>query len=185
MHLLISIIKYPIWIQVILHRWLYNPIGRGLLHIWKRKIKTIHPSFAISDYPLRDDIRKFEDPGTLRFFIEKAIGETIESHEMIGSERKEKRLHYLKNYRMEKVQHLPKAKLNTSLNSKRGCAIGNVGIDVKKPGELDSFLFEKCKIHSVGIVWENMSGERIIPNVYASTKNLDLVVEGITAFAKS
>jgi selenocysteine lyase/cysteine desulfurase len=168
-----------------LHKWLYAPIGTGLLYIRKEKIKNIYPLFATSDNPLRDDIRKFENLGTRPFFIEQAIGKAIEFHEMIGSERKEKRLHYLKNYWMEKVQHLPKVKLNTSLNSKWGCAIGNVGIDGKKPGELDSFLFDKYKIHTVGIVWENISGVRITPNVYTTTKNLDLLVEGITAFAKS
>ena len=167
-----------------LHKWLYAPIGSGMLYIKKEKIKTIFPMFATGDDPLRDDIRKFESLGTRPFFIEQAIGKAIEFHEMIGSERKEKRLHYLKNYWMEKVQHLPKVKLNTSLDQKWGCAIGNIGIEGKKPGELDSFLFDKYKIHTVGIVWENIVGVRITPNVYTTTKNLDHLVEGITAFAK-
>jgi hypothetical protein len=60
-----------------------------------------------------------------------------------------------------------------------------VGIEGKKPGELDSFLFDKYKIHTVGIVWENISGVRITPNVYTTISNLDVLVEGITQFAKS
>jgi selenocysteine lyase/cysteine desulfurase len=45
---------------------------------------------------------------------------------MIGSDRKEKRLHYLKNYWMEKVKAVPKVQINTSLHPKWGCAIGSV-----------------------------------------------------------
>ena len=167
-----------------LHKWLYAPIGSGMLYIRKEKIKTIYPLFATNENPLKDDIRKFENLGTRPFFIEQAIGKAIEFHEMIGIERKEKRLHYLKNYWMEKVKNVPKVKINTSLNPKWGCAIGNVGVEGKKPGELDSFLFDKYKIHAVGIEWENIHGVRITPNVYTTIKNLDLLAEGIIAFAK-
>jgi selenocysteine lyase/cysteine desulfurase len=167
-----------------LHKWLFAPIGSGILYVKKEKIKNLYPLFATSDDPLKDDIRKFENLGTRPFFIEQAIGKALEFHEMIGSERKEKRLHYLKNYWMEKVKSIPKVKLNTSLNPKWGCAIGNVAIEGRKPGELDSFLMDKYKIHTVGIQWENINGVRITPSVYTTTKNLDLLVEGITAFAR-
>jgi len=167
-----------------LHKWLYAPIGSGLLYVKKDKISKIYPLFATSDDPLKPDIRKFEALGTRPFFIEQAIGKAIEFHEMIGSERKEKRLHYLKNYWMEKVKDLPGVKLNTSLHPRWGCAIGNIGITGKKPGELDGFLFNQYKIHTVGIEWENINGVRITPNVYTSTRDLDVLVEGIAAFVK-
>lgn len=168
-----------------LHKWLYAPIGTGMLYVKKEKIKNLYPLFATSENPLKDDIRKFENLGTRPFFIEQAIGKAIEFHDMIGIERKEKRLHYLKNYWMEKVKDIPKVRLNTSLLPQWGCAIGNVGVEGKKPGELDSYLLDKYKVHTVAITWENIVGVRITPNVYTTTKNLDVLVDGITAFAKS
>jgi selenocysteine lyase/cysteine desulfurase len=167
-----------------LHKWLYAPIGSGMLYVRKEKIKTIYPLFANGD-PLKDDIRKFEALGTRPFFIEQAITKSLEFHDMIGSERKEKRLHYLKNYWMDKVKNIPKVKFNTSMNPKWGCAIGNIAIEGKKPQELDSFLLDKYKVHTVAIVWENISGVRITPNVYTTTENLDVLVDGITSFAKT
>jgi selenocysteine lyase/cysteine desulfurase len=168
-----------------LHKWLSACIGSGMLYVKKDKIKNIYPLFATGENPLKDDIRKFENQGTRPFFIEQAIGKAIEFHEMIGSVRKEKRLHYLKNYWMEKVKDLPKVKLGTSMKPEFGCAIGLIGIEGRKPAELDSFLYEKYKIHTVGIEWENIKGVRITPNVYTTTKNLDKLVEAITAFVKT
>lgn len=165
-----------------LHKWLYAPIGSGMLYVKRDKIKHLYPLFA-SDDPKKDDIRKFEHLGTRPFFIEQAIGKAIEFHEMIGIERKEKRLHYLKNYWMEKVKGIPKVKLHTSLNPKWGCAIGLVSVEGKKPAELDAYLMNKHKIHTVGIEWENIKGVRVTPNVYTTTKNLDLLVKGISEFA--
>lgn len=167
-----------------LHKWLYAPIGSGLLYVRKDRIAGLYPMFA-SDNPLKPDIRKFEHLGTRPMFIEQAIGKAVEFHEMIGSERKEKRLHYLKNYWMGKVKNIPKVKLHTSLNPKYACAIGNVSVDGKTPAELDTFLLDKFKVHTVGINWENIKSVRITPNVYTTIKNLDVLVDGIMKFAAS
>ncbi|MEY3590120.1 MAG: hypothetical protein RLZZ466_640, partial [Bacteroidota bacterium] len=119
-----------------LHKWLYAPIGSGLLYVKQNRIKNLYPLFAAPNAQ-DDNIRKFEALGTRPFFIEQAIGKAIDFHHMIGIERKQKRLHYLKNYWMERVKTIPGVILNTSLNYKWGCAIGNVGIEGKKPSELD------------------------------------------------
>ncbi|HEU4904219.1 MAG TPA: aminotransferase class V-fold PLP-dependent enzyme [Flavisolibacter sp.] len=166
-----------------LHKWLYAPIGSGLLYVKRDKISSVYPLFA-SDIPLKDDIRKFEHLGTRPFFIEQAIGKAIEFHQMIGSERKQKRLHYLKNYWMEKVKDVPGIKLHTSLHPRWGGAIGLVSVEGKKPAELDSYLFNNHRIHTTSIVWENISGVRITPNVYTTAPQLDELVKGITNFAK-
>jgi selenocysteine lyase/cysteine desulfurase len=167
-----------------LHKWLGACIGSGLLYVKKDKIKNIYPMFAGGD-PKSEDIRKFENLGTRPFFIEQAIGKAIEFHDMIGGKRKEERLLYLKNYWMSKVKDLPKVILNTSMKPGFGCAIGSVLVEGRKPGDLSNFLMDKYKVHTVGIEWENIKGVRITPNVYTSTKNLDVLVEGITAFTKS
>lgn len=166
-----------------LHKWLSATIGTGLLYVRKEKIKTIYPLFG-SEKPLQDDIRKFEHLGTRPFFIEQAIGKAIEFHDMIGGQRKEERLLYLKNYWMNRVKDFPKVKLGTSTKPGFGCAIGMVSIEGKKPADLDAFLFNHYKIHTVAIEWENIKGVRVTPNVYTTTKNLDVLVEGIEKFAR-
>ncbi|MBM3915938.1 MAG: aminotransferase class V-fold PLP-dependent enzyme [Sphingomonadales bacterium] len=166
-----------------LHKWLYAPIGSGMLYVKKEKIAGLYPLFA-NDSPRSEDIRKFEALGTRPFFIEQAIGKAIEFNEMLGMARKQKRLHYLKNYWMEKVRAFPGVQLHTSLDPAWGCAIGNMSVEGKTPGELDRFLLEKYKVHTVAIQWENINGIRVTPNVYTTTRQLDQFIEGVRAFTK-
>lgn len=166
-----------------LHKWLGAPIGTGFLYVRKEKIKNLWPLFGAGEKQ-EDNIRKFEHLGTRPFYIEQATDKAIDFYDMIGAKRKEERLLYLKNYWMERVQNIPKVKLHTSFKKEYGCAIGLVSVEGKKPAELDNHLWNNYKIHTVGIEWENISGVRITPNVYTSTKNLDRLVEGIEKFAK-
>jgi len=164
-----------------LHKWLCAPFGSGMIYVRKEKIKNLYPLFGSPD-PEADDIRKFEHLGTRSFAIEQAISHAIDFHQMIGAERKEKRLHYLKNYWMEQLIDHPKLKFNTSLHPDFGCAIGSVGVEGKPSADLSRYLWSKAKIHTTNIVWENIEGVRITPNVYTLTYELDKLVKYIKAF---
>ena len=161
-----------------LHKWLCAPFGSGMLYVKKDKIKKLYPLFAAPD-PESDDIRKFEHLGTRSFAIEQAIGQALDFHHMIGSERKAKRLHYLKNYWAEQVMELPGVDFQTSMHPDFGGAISLLRIEGKEPGEVARELFNKHKIHTVAINWENIHGVRVTPNVYTVTKDLDVLVQAV------
>lgn len=167
-----------------LHKWLCAPFGSGMLYVRKEKIQNLYPLFAAAD-PESTDIRKFENLGTRSFAIEEAIGVAIDFHHMIGSERKEKRLHYLKNYWAERVLDLPNVHVHTPMSPDWGGAIGLLAIDGKKPGDVGSALFNQFKIHSTSIEWENIHGVRLTPNVYTTTRDLDVLVKAIREIAKT
>jgi selenocysteine lyase/cysteine desulfurase len=165
-----------------LHKFLSAPIGSGMLWIKKDKIEKIWP-LTCNDKPRSGDIRKFETIGTRSFPIEQGIGEAINFHTAIGSKRKEERIRYLKNYWAEKVKTIPKVKIHTSFQSKYSCAICGVSIDGMTPAELEAALFNNYKIHTVGIVWENVSCVRITPHVYSRLQDLDKLVKAIGQIA--
>ncbi|MCZ2483230.1 aminotransferase class V-fold PLP-dependent enzyme [Aquirufa nivalisilvae] len=165
-----------------LHKFLSAPIGSGMLWIKKDKIEKIWP-LVCNDKPRGTDIRKFETLGTRSFPIEQGIGEAINFHNAIGSKRKEERIRYLKNYWTTQVKDVPGVKIHTSFKSAYSCAIAGVSIDGMTIAELDSALFTKYKIHTVGIVWENISCVRVTPHVYTRLKDLDKMVHAIKELA--
>jgi selenocysteine lyase/cysteine desulfurase len=165
-----------------LHKFLSAPIGSGMLWIRKEKIGKIWPLLCNGD-PKGTDIRKFETLGTRSFPIEQGIGEAVNFQMAIGGKRKEDRIRYLKNYWAKKVAEVPKVKIHTSFKPEYACAICGVSIDGMTPGELDSALFNTYKIHTVGIVWENISCVRITPHVYTRIQDLDKLVKAITELA--
>ena len=54
-----------------------------------------------------------------------------------------------------------------------------------KPEDIDTQLYDKYRIHTVGINWENVHGVRVTPNVYTTIKDLDLLVKAITEIAST
>jgi selenocysteine lyase/cysteine desulfurase len=46
-------------------------------------------------------------------------------------------------------------------------------------------LFERYKIHTVGIVWENISCVRVTPHVYTPVRDLDTLVGAIGEIAST
>lgn len=166
-----------------LHKWLCAPFGSGLMYIKKDKIKNIWALLSSVD-PDGGDIKKFESLGTRSFASEMAIGTAIDFHNIIGAKRKEARLRYLKDYWAEKAIKLPGAKFVTSMKPAYSCAIANIGFEGWQAQQIEARLFEKYKIHTVSIVYEQVNGIRVTPNVYTNLQDLDFLVKGLGEISK-
>ncbi len=166
-----------------LHKWLCSPFGTGMLYVKQAKIKELWPLLSPED-PQSPDIRKFERLGTRSFPTEMAIGHAINFHNTIGNERKQKRLHFLKNYWVEKCLNVPGFSTQTSLKPEFSGALCTFALKGVEPGQVASELFKRARIHTSATVWENISGVRITPHVYTPIKDLDRLVDTIHAIAK-
>jgi len=158
-----------------LHKWLCAPFGTGLLYVRKEKIKNLYPLFAAPE-PEDDRIQKFENLGTRSLAIEQGIGPAIIFHEMIGAERKEARLRYLKNYWTEQLAEIPGIRLETPMQPDLSCAIAMFSVEGKKAVEVQRWLIKHYRIHTVAINRENIHGLRVTPNVYTLKKEMDTFV---------
>lgn len=161
-----------------LHKWLCAPFGTGLLYVRSDKIGKLYPLLAAPD-PEAEDIRKFEHLGTRSFATEQAIGQAVDFHHLIGSDRKQQRLQYLKKYWAENVLQHDRVSLGTPLGPRYSGAIALLKIDGMDPVEVSDHLFRKHKIHTVPINYHNIEGVRITPNVYTLRRDLDRLTDAI------
>jgi len=165
-----------------LHKWLSAPFGSGMLYIRKEKISKVWALLS-NNIPDGNDIRKFETLGTRSFASEMAIAQAVDFHLAIGSRRKLERLRLLKSYWTEKVKNVPGIHFSTTMQPARSCAICTFSLQGMTVSDLEIRLLEKYKIHTSPIVYENINGVRITPNVYTSFDELDRLVSGIHEIA--
>jgi selenocysteine lyase/cysteine desulfurase len=178
-HLDIKISDFnPDYLGTSLHKWLCAPFGTGMLYVKKENVKSLWPLFP-GEKPQADDIRKFEVLGTRSFAPEQAIGQAIDFHHSMGSRRKQDRLHFLKLYWCEKVMKFPRIKINIPLQPQFSCALGNFSIEGMEPDAVVTKLANEHQILTAAVKWENISGVRVAPNVYTTTKDLDRFIDAV------
>jgi selenocysteine lyase/cysteine desulfurase len=157
-----------------LHKWLSVPLGVGILYVRKEKIKKIWPLLAENE--ALETIGRLNHIGTHPVHTDLAIANAVDYYLKLGAEKKEARLRYLQQYWTTKVRGVGKVMVNTPKQPERSCAIANVGVAGIKPGDLAETLLKKYKIYTVAIDGANVHGCRITPNVFTTTKELDVLV---------
>lgn len=165
-----------------LHKWLSTPLGVGLLYVSKDKISKIWPLLADWEKnPTR--IGRLNHTGTHPVHTDLAIDNAIDYLEVIGLERKEKRLRYLQRYWSDQLRDVKNIRINTPKEMERSCGIANVGVAHMKPADLAKTLLEEFKIFTVAIDGAGVQGCRITPNVYTTVAELDHFVESMKILA--
>ena len=140
--------------------------------------------FGDFGYPL-ENIRRMNHTGTHPVATDLAIGNAIEYLNRIGLDKKEARLRYLQNYWTSQVRNVPNIIVNTPADPQRVCGIANVGIKNMKTSLMAENLLKKYRIWTVAIDGQGVQGCRIVPNIYTTTKELDIFITALKEMAKS
>jgi selenocysteine lyase/cysteine desulfurase len=165
-----------------LHKWLAVPLGTGMLYVKDEHIDTLWPIFADHNKE-PGNIVKLNHTGTHPVYHDLSIENAIDYYNMLGAKRKEERLRYLQEYWSSKVRGYKDIVVNTPEESHKACGIANVGIKSIKPSELAKRLMDEYKIFTVAIDYANVKGCRITPNVFTTTKELDVFVAALKEMA--
>jgi selenocysteine lyase/cysteine desulfurase len=164
-----------------LHKWLAVPLGVGVLYVKKEHQSKIWP--LIGENESIQGINRLNHFGTNPVHTYLALQFAINFHQKIGAANKEERLRFLQQYWTSKVASIPNIILNTPTESKRSCAIANVGIKGLKPAEMAETLLKKYRIYTVAIDSAGVHGCRITPNVFTTLEDLDKFVNALKEMA--
>jgi selenocysteine lyase/cysteine desulfurase len=156
-----------------LHKWLLAPIGTGFLYVRKSKIPKVWPLMAAGESQT-DNIRKFEEIGTHPAANHNAISEALTFHQTIGVERKAARLRYLRSLWTSRVGELPGVKILTSPDPAQSCGIVLVSVEGKPSAKLADDLLGQYHIFTIPIIRKDFEGLRITPNIYTTTREIDM-----------
>lgn len=161
-----------------LHKWLLAPHGTGFLYVRKSKISKIWPLMAAGETQT-SDIRKFEEIGTHPAANHNAIAEALTFHEGIGADRKAARLRYLKARWANRLKTLKGARMYTSLDPAQSCGLGVIGFEAWDGPKLAGQLFAKHRIIVTNIVYDNVNGIRVTPNIYTTLREVDTFCDAV------
>ncbi len=166
-----------------LHKWLFAPHGTGLLYVRRERISDIWPLMAAAEHQ-DQDIRKFEEIGTHPAANFLAISDAVLFHQAVGPERKEARMRYLKDYWARRLAALPRTVLNTSLNPRYSCGLGNFRLEGVDSEKLGAWLWNEHRILVTPIRHAEFEGIRVTPSVYTTLAELDRFCEAVEQAAR-
>ncbi len=161
-----------------LHKWLFAPVGTGLLYVRKERIAGLWPLMA-GAMEQDADIRKFEEIGTHPAANALAIAESLTFHEGVGPERKAARLRLLRDRWADRLSKSGRVKLLTSRKPGLACGITTFAVDGVDPGKLVEHLWDKHRILVTGIGHDDVKGVRVSPSVWTTLDELDRFADAV------
>ncbi len=161
-----------------LHKWLGAPFGTGFLYVKKERITDLYALFPPAPTE-NDKIVKFEVQGTRSFPAEFGILDAIDFNDYMGMKLKEERLRYLSKYWHDRLKEIQGFTSFCIDDDSKYAGIRTFRIADKNHQKLTNHILAHNSILTTYFKYEAIEGIRVSPNVYSTSKELDIFVDSV------
>lgn len=159
-----------------LHKWMYAPLGTGLLYVKPGRAEELEPSYSYQKSQ-ETSINKYNTLGTIAFQNHMALKDVLAFHNTIGTARKYKRLKYLNERLIDGVRSLSNYKLNSDPD--HSCAISAIAHKTSGLTILKKKILER---HNINIKISGFPGNhhlRSSVNLHMEEKEIDRLLNAL------
>lgn len=164
------------------HKWMWGPKGTGILYAVKSKQHLLKPLMVSNNWEERS-IRMFEDYNTRNLPELLGLGAAVEFNNIIGQEKKEKRIFELKHYFREKMNDDARFIFKTPLADNLSAGIQVVEVAGKNVNKAAAFLIEKHNIDCRPMTSHKLNALRISLSPFNTIADIDILIDALRSFA--
>jgi isopenicillin-N epimerase len=163
------------------YKWMGAPTGVGLLYVKKEAIDKVWPAIVSSGWERTEGARKLDPSGQRSDAMLFALDEALNFQSRIGKSRIERRIKTLAARLKQELGGIPGVKVHTPVDpylSGGLTAFSMAGVEASK---LVDYVREKYNlvVRTVGSREAGTYGVRVSTPIYISTREVDMVVEGV------
>ena len=163
------------------YKWLGAPTGVGLLYVRKEVLDKVWPTVASSGWDTAMGAAKLDPQGQRSDALLFALDEALDFNNRIGKSRIERRIKVLSGRLKQELGKTPGVKVHTPVDPYISAGLTAFSMTGAEPEKLVDYLREKYNlvVRTTGSREAGTLGVRVSTPIYISTKEVDMVVEGV------
>jgi len=163
------------------YKWMGAPTGVGLLYVRKEVLDKVWPTIVSSGWDSAQGARKLDPSGQRSDAMLFALDEALNFQNRIGKSRIERRIKTLSARLKQELGRTPGVKVHTPVDPGLSAGLTVFSMAGVEAGKLVDYVREKYNlvVRTVGSREAGSYGVRVSTPIYISTKEVDMVVEGV------
>ena len=163
------------------YKWLGAPTGVGLLYVRKDVLDKVWPTVVSSGWETNARAAKLDPSGQRSDALFYALEEAIDFNNRIGKTRIERRIKVLAGRLKQELAKIPGVKVHTPVDPYLSAGLTAFSMGGGLEAKLVEYLRQKHNlvVRTTGNPQAGTYGIRVSTPIYISTKEVDLVVEGV------